>query len=371
MAVPFMSLYVTQSLRRPPADAGWILTLFGVGAVAGSAFGGGLTDKAGFRRVQLFSLFLSGSFFLLFSVVKDFRMLCVLAVVISFFSDAFRPANFTAVAAYARPGTETRAYSLNRLATNIGWALGASLGGIISSISYQALFVVDGVSSIIAGLFIWQLLSPVKSMAEKVKKAGAAAGETVMKPWRDKVFVYFLLATAVFATSFSLLFRVGPLYFKQIWGMDESVIGILMGMNGVIIALFEMVVVSHLDGRNRSGFYIVTGSAIVGTGYLVLLSPAAWALPALAITILLFTTGEMLTLPFINSFVAGRSKAVNRGQYAAGYTLCWSFATVAAPAGGFWLAQHTGYHILWLTLCTLLLLCALAYRQLFRRHVAG
>jgi len=371
MAVPFMSLYVTQSLKRPPADAGWIITLFGVGAVAGSAFGGVFTDKAGFRRVQLFSLLLSGSFFLVFSVIKDFTILCALAVVISFFSDAFRPANFTAVAAYARPGTETRAYSLNRLATNIGWALGASLGGILSSFSYQLLFVADGASSIIAGLCIWQLLPSVKSVAEKAKKAGQVAVDAVLKPWQDKVYVYFLLVTAVFATSFGLLFRVGPLYFKAVWNMNQSVMGMLMGLNGVLIALFEMVVVNHLDGRRRSRFYIVTGVAIVGFAYLLLLLPAVAAVPALTVSVLLFTAGEMLTLPFINSFVVSRSNAVNRGQYAAGYTLCWSFATVAAPAGGFWLAQHTSYHTLWLTLFTLLLLCALIYRQLFRKHVTG
>lgn len=371
MAVPFMSLYVTQSLKRPTADAGWIITLFGVGAVAGSACGGVLTDKAGFRRVQFFSLLLSGSFFLLFSIVKDFTLLCVLAVIISFFSDAFRPANFTAVAAYARPGTETRSYSLNRLASNIGWALGASLGGIISSFNYQLLFVVDGASSIIAGACIWWLLPSVKAMAEKAKKAGQVVSEAVLKPWQDKVFVYFLLVTAVFATTFSLLFRVGPLYFKTVWNMNESVIGVLMGMNGVLIALFEMVVVSHLEGRRQSRSYIVAGTAVVGMAYLMLLLPASVAVVALALSVLFFTAGEMLALPFINSFVITRSNAVNRGQYAAGYTLCWSFATVAAPAGGFWLAQHTSFHTLWLTLCILLLLCAFVYRQLFNKHLSG
>lgn len=368
MAVPFMSLYVTQSLKRSPSDAGLIITLFGVGAVLGSATGGTLTDKIGFRPVQIFSLIISGSFFVLFAAITHFTTLCILAVVISFFSEAFRPANFTAVAAYARPGTETRSYSLNRLATNTGWAVGTSLGGIIASFNYRLLFIVDGSISIIAALCIWRLLPPAHAVAKQVKAAAAAVGEMVQKPWRDKVFVYFLLVTAVFATCFFLMFRIGPLYFKEVWKMNESVIGLLMGLNGVLVALFEMIIVNYLQNRRTPALYIVAGAAVLGFAYLLLLLPAAVSVPALAVSVTLFTAGEMLTIPFINTFVVSRSNHANRGQYAAGYTLCWSFAQVAGPAGGFFLAEHYGYHSLWICLCVLLVLCAVVYRQMLRRH---
>lgn len=368
MAVPFMSLYVTQSLKRSPSDAGLIITLFGAGSVLGSALGGTLTDKIGFRPVQIISLLFSGSFFLLFSTIAHFSTLCILSVVISFFSDAFRPANFTAVAAYARPGTETRSYSLNRLATNVGWALGTSLGGIIASFNYQLLFIVDGGISILAAIGIWSLLPQARAAAKQVKAGLEAAGEALKKPWQDKVFVYFILITTVFATCFFLMFRIGPLYFKEVWGMDELVIGLLMGLNGVLVALFEMVAVSYLEKRRTPGFYIVTGVVVLGIAYLLMLLPASVAVPALTISIILFTTGEMLTVPFINTFVVSRSNHANRGQYAAGYTLSWSFARVAGPAGGFYLAEHFGYRLLWISLCGLLLLCALVYRLMLRRH---
>ncbi len=72
MAVPFMSMYITQSLHRSIADAGLIITLFGVGSVLGAMTGGYLTDKWGFRPVQMLSLVLSGVFFVLFSLVTNF-----------------------------------------------------------------------------------------------------------------------------------------------------------------------------------------------------------------------------------------------------------------------------------------------------------
>ena len=119
MAVPFMGLYVTQALHRPASDAGIMISLFGLGSILGATAGGKLTDVFGFRPVQILSSLLGGILFLFFSQVEHFNALCGLAFVISFFSEAFRPANFTAIAAYAAPGKETRSYSLNRLATNM------------------------------------------------------------------------------------------------------------------------------------------------------------------------------------------------------------------------------------------------------------
>src|SRR5215217_5114479 len=66
MAVPFMSMYITQNLHRSIADAGLIITLFGTGSVLGAMAGGYFTDKWGFRPVQVLSLILSGLFFVLF-----------------------------------------------------------------------------------------------------------------------------------------------------------------------------------------------------------------------------------------------------------------------------------------------------------------
>ena len=95
--------------------------------------------------------------------------LFILSVVISFFSEAFRPANFTAVAHYAKEGTTTRSYSLNRLATNIGWSVGISLAGIVASINYKLLFVVEGSVSILVGISIMLSLPQVKGFMKHVQ----------------------------------------------------------------------------------------------------------------------------------------------------------------------------------------------------------
>jgi len=359
MAVPFMGLFVTQSLHRPASDAGLIITLFGLGSILGSAAGGKLTDVVGFRPVQIVAAVVSGIFFLIFANVAHFHTLCVLAVVISFFSEAFRPANFAAIAAYAKPGLETRSYSLNRLATNIGWAVGVSMGGLIASYNYRMLFFVDGTVSMVAGLCILWFLPKIKGYRKSIKEK--TKDMIVRKPWQDLVFMKFILLSTFFIICAFLIFRVVPVFFKEVWKIDEFMIGLILGLNGIIIALFEMVLIHKIENKRSPIFFIIVGVFFIAACFLVLLLP--FNLPILlgSLCIVLFTIGEMFALPFINTFVMSRSNEFNRGLYAAGYMLCWSVAQLVGPTAGFFVAENYGYNMLWMAISGILLVCTYLY----------
>ena len=361
MAVPFMGLYVTQSLHRPESDAGIIISLFGAGAILGATAGGKLTDMFGFRPVQIVSSIVGGLLFLVFSQIDNFTMLCILSVFISFFYDAFRPANFTAIAAYSAPGKETRSYSLNRLATNIGFSFGIAIGGLIASINYKLLFIVDGVVSILVGIAILMLLPAVKGFRKTVIEK--TKGVFIRKPWQDKLFIKFILLTTVFATCFFLMFRVVPVFFKQEWHIDEAIIGLILGVNGAIIALLEMIIVSKIENKRSPQFYIVAGVLVVSLSFAFLMIPKSIPIFLGLLSVICFTFGEMLSMPFINTFVIKRSNTFNRGQYAAGFSIAWSIAQIT-PIAGFYLAEKLGYNLLWVGITILLLFCAYGYSKL-------
>jgi predicted MFS family arabinose efflux permease len=361
MAVPFMGLYVTQALHRSESDAGIIISLFGFGSIAGAAVGGKLTDVFGFRPVQIIAALIGGLFFLLFAAVQDFTWLCILAVVISFFSEAFRPANYAAIASYAAEGTETRSYSLNRLATNIGWAVGVSMGGIIASFNYQLLFIVDGGVSVLVAIAIYFFL-PVKKLTPKTEQE--IREMNVRKPWQDIPYVKFLVLSAMFTTCFFLMFRVVPVFYKEVWHLNEALIGFILGINGVMIALLEMVMISKIENKKSPMFYVVVGVIIVSFSFAVLMLPKFIPVALAVISIILFTLGEMFSLPFFNTFVVKRSNEYNRGLYAAGYTLSWSVAQVVGPTSGFYIAEKFGYNTLWIAVTVLLAFCAYFFSKL-------
>ena len=320
----------------------------------------------GFRPVQILSSIVGGLLFILFSTITHFYSLCILTVVISFFSEAFRPANFTAVAHYAAEGTITRSYSLNRLAVNIGWSVGISLAGIIASINYKLLFIVEGGVSIIVGLLILSFLPQVKDFIKKAKEN--ASNMVIKKPWEDIFYVKFILLTTIFITCAFLMFRVVPVFFKEQWHIDEFQIGIIIGLNGAVIALFEMIMINKIEAKRSPMFFIIVGAVLFSISYIILSAPVSFHIVAAVLTIVVFTCGEMLTLPFINTIVISRSNEHNRGLYAAGYTLSWSCAQVFGPYFGFLIAKNFGYNWLWLGLAGMLLLCTWGFNTLNKKQ---
>jgi len=364
MAVPFMSLYMTQYLHRPASDAGIIIALFGVGSIAGAAVGGKLTDMIGFRSVQIFSSIIGGAFFILYSTITHFEALCIFTLLISFFSEAFRPANYSAISTYAAPSTETRSFSLNRLATNMGFAIGISAGGMVASFSYPMLFILDGAVSILSGIAILIFLPVVKRPVKAVTNAVKEEAVAVRMPWQDLLFVKFLLLTIMLTICFFLMFRVVPLFFKQVWHIDEFWIGSILGLNGLIIALFEMILINRIEFRRSPIMHIFTGVLLIACAYGVLMIPGINVIVIAVSCVILFTIGEMYALPFINTFVMSRTNDNNRGQYAAGYTLSWSIPQVIGPSAGFYLAEKFGYNWLWIGLIILLMACGVGFRLL-------
>ena len=366
MAVPFMGLYVTQSLHRSVMDAGLIITLFGLGSIVGSAMGGKLTDMVGFRPVQIWSSIVGGLLFILFSTIDHFSTLCILVVIISFFSEAFRPANFTAIASYAKEGTITRSYSLNRLAVNIGWSVGISLAGLVASINYKLLFIVEGGVGILVGLSVLLLLPKVKGFIKQAKEN--RNNLEIIKPWQDPFYVKFMLLTTLFITCAFLMFRVVPVFFKEQWHINEFAIGIIIGLNGAVIALFEMIMINKIEKKRPPMFFIIIGGGFFAISYLILCVPLLFHVGMAILTILVFTIGEMFVLPFINTVVISRSNDYNRGLYAAGYTLSWSVAQVVGPLAGFYIAKQLGYNSLWAGLAVILFICAYGFHLLNKKH---
>ncbi|AXY76337.1 MFS transporter [Paraflavitalea soli] len=368
MVVPFMSMYITQNMHRSVADAGIVITLFGIGSVLGSAAGGYLIDKVGFRPVQIIASITGGILFILFGMVQHFTTLCALTVGMSFVAESFRPANVAAIAAYSAPANLTRSYSLNRLAMNIGWAVGSSMAGILAAINYHLLFWVEGIAYILVGLLIIALLP--RTRGGPVKTIQTTTPAKKKSPWKDPFLLRFLVLTTLYMTCFILMFRLVPVFWKEELHINESVIGLLLGLNGVIIALFEMVLVGHWERKQRHVYYIVAGVVATGVAYLCLTLPRLPALFIATASVLFLTFGEMMAMPFINTVVMQRADEQSRGKYAAAYALSWSVANITGPVGGALVVMQGGYTLLWGILAGLCLVCAFIFNRLRDQNIS-
>ncbi|MCM4153925.1 MFS transporter [Arenibacter sp. N53] len=353
MVIPFLSLYLTQSLDFSLSNVGWIMALFGLGSVIGSWLGGKLTDRIGYYKVMVISLLASGVSFILLQYITTFVGFCIGVFVLMAIADMFRPAMFVAISSYSKLENRTRSITLIRLAINLGFSAGPALGGlIIFALSYGGLFWIDGVTCFIAGMLLLKILNPRKAkVIEQAKVANPA------EAFRDKPFMILLVAMTLFGLAFFQLLSTLPIFYKDMYQLTEAEIGLLLGLNGFLIFIFEMPLIKWLESsRNSMSKLILVGVLLTAMSFMVI-NLLGW-IGALIIGMVLMSFGEMIVFPFSNSLALNRSIKGNQGQYMAYYSISFSIAHIFGHSIGMNLIANFGYSSTWYIITLIALLSA-------------
>lgn len=328
------------------------MTCYGFGSVGGSWLGGKLTDHFNFYPVALLSLFATGLAFIGLQWVHGFERFCAAVFFVSLVVDSFRPAMYVGLGQYAKSENRTRAVTLIRLAINLGFSAGPAIGGlIIFNWSYSGLFWVDGVTCIAAALLMLATLKPIKSKDDQNEDAKNVG----RKPIQDKPFLMTMVASLFLAIPFFQYFSTIPLYYADAHQLDEFTIGLVMGMNGLLIFLFEMPLIKGFEEKRFPLFKILGYSALLIAISFVVLTINAHVI-WVWIGMVFLTVGEMLNFPFINRFVYDRADKGKPGAFLGLYTITWSVAQIVSHNLGLNLIDALGYDRTWLIFAAMVFL---------------
>jgi predicted MFS family arabinose efflux permease len=348
MVIPFLSLYLTESLGFTLSQVAWIMSCFGVGSVLGSWLGGKLADRIGYYKVMYSSLFLTGLLFIALQYVSTLEGFCIGIFFVMLVADTFRPAMFVAMSAYSKPENKTRSVTLIRLAINLGYTAGPAVGGlIIAKIGYEGLFWVDGVTCLLAVLALIWVLNPKKArVLDEVKV------ENPIPIQKDRPFWIFFVAMFIFGFVFLQYFSTMPLYYRNVHMLEEVEIGLLFGLNGLVIFVLEMPLIKWLEETQYTKiFLMLIGLLLTGLSFVVLFT-TPWV-GILIVGVLLWTVGEMIAFPFSNAFVVERARRGNTGEYMAFYTIAFSLAHIFAHNSGMQLINKFGFDNTWMAISVL------------------
>jgi predicted MFS family arabinose efflux permease len=346
MVLPFLSKYLKEDLHFSYSQVGWIMVCFGLGSMLGSWLGGKLSDKIGFYRIMIFSLFTSGLMFFGLQFITSFEGLCIAMFLIMVVADMFRPAMFVSLGAYAKPENRTRALTLVRLAINLGFAAGPALGGlIIMNIGYQGLFWADGGTCILA-IIIFAILVKEKKKSKFIDKKDP---DNVLthSVFKDKPFWIFLGTCLITGILFFQLFTTIPLYHKEQFNLTELQTGLLLTLNGILVFFLEMPIVSYIERNKINKVKIVCLGCFAMAISLFLMLINFWA-GILIIMMLFMTLAEMFAFPFSNSFAMSRAPKGHEGRYMAIFTMSFSLAHILSAKVGMEIIANWGYQANWL-----------------------
>ena len=343
MVLPFMVLYFTRELHFSVSQAGFLLALYGIGAMITAPLSGMLCDRFGADRILKISLFLSSIFLCAFPIVKSFPGVVVMTILLAITSEMFRPASATLVTTSVQPEQRKTGFALFRQAINIGMSVGPALGGFLAEISFFYIFLIDGLTSLAGGIIAVAGLQKRDRNAPPKTDGSAPAGSRFAL--KDGPYVYFLIALLPIIITFFQHISTMPLYMVQDLKLSPAKYGLSFTFNTLLVILLEVplnIYTSHWSFRRS----LSLGSMLIALGFgsMVLADNFLTVL----LTVVIWTFGEMIFLPGCAAYVAEIAPPNRQGQYMGFYTMAFSIAFTIGPWLGTVLMEKYGAATMWI-----------------------
>jgi len=337
-ALMFLAIYLTDVRGLTAAEAGLVVSAYGLGAMLAGPMGGAASDRVGRRSTLVVSLIAGGASMIVLGQVGA-RALLAIAAVTGLLYEMYRPVAAATIADVVEPPNRPRAYSLNYWAVNLGASIAPFLGSAIASRSYPLMFLADGLTTAAYGLLLLLML-PETRPPDAVRASARRAAVII----RDRRFLFFCALTFGLHVVFFQFFVALPIDMRA-HGISTRQYGALMAINPVLVVLLQIPMGELITGRRRSRV-LALGSLLVGAGF----GCMAWAgfMPAYMIGTVLYTLGEILFAPASVSFVADLAPLELRGRYQGAFALAFTAAFATAPAAGGYVVTAAGASWLWI-----------------------
>ncbi|GLW35556.1 MDR family MFS transporter [Actinoplanes regularis] len=343
--VLFLSLYLTGERHFTQSQAGLVLGLYGVGGAIGTMAGGVLADRWGRRPTMLLAQFGAASLMLTLGFAHSYPQILVVTGLLGAFGEGVRPA-FSAMMVDVVPERDrVRAYSLNYWAINLGFSLAAIAAGFAAQADFLLLFAIDAATTLVTATITLIFLKETRP-ARRPAPTGTAptSGGGMFTALRDRTFLAFLLVNLLSVMVILQHWSTLPIA-MQADGFSAATYGWVIAVNGIMIVSGQLFVPRLVEGR-RSHRVLAVATLLIGVGFgLVAVAHAAWVY---ALTVVIWTLGEMLQSPSNAATVAALSPSALRGRYQGLNSLSWSIGTALAPVLGGLVLQGPGSTTLWI-----------------------
>ncbi|MBX5458713.1 MAG: MFS transporter [Thermogemmatispora sp.] len=323
----FLLVYLTAQ-GYSPAQAGIAAGAYGLGSMAAALLGGTLADRRGRRWTIVVAMFSSAAATLALSQARALPALVGLATLAGLCAALYRPAASALLTELVPREQRLPAFAWYRFALNVGFTAGPLLAGFFASHSFFLIFLTDALSSVVFGVLALVAL-PAGSGGAAQEQPPTAAG-FVEALHHDPRFLLFLLGSLAVAIVYfqhqsTLVLQVHSL------GLSNAAYGALLSLNGLVVIVLELPL-SQVTRKCSLLPLIAIGWLLTALGFGLV--AFASNLVSLALTVVLWSVGEILHHPASAAYVADLAPAHLRGRYQGAWDVTWNLAqTVGPPLG--------------------------------------
>jgi MFS family permease len=370
LVMTFLGIYVVETRGYPAWSYGLIALVANLAQSATSAWAGDLSDRIGRRPLITTALFVRSVFIALLGtqIVFDAPLWSLGAnmIITSALRGCFEPVAYALVADVCTDDQRIRAFGLQRMGTNLGWAMGPILGGLLTRVMpYGMVFYCAAGGMIVAAFVTMRVADPV------VRASGPASNDSIgaalREGLRDPVLRLLLAGTFLCALLETQMFATFSIYMTDELGLAKSDVGLLYSINGlgVLVLQFPAIQLIRRLGIKRtlpwSSLLDATGFALIGLGT---------GFTGGAIAMLTLTCAEVIFDPAHQTAVAEVADPARRGRTFGVVGFCQMIGIAMAPLVGGILLDTIGHHhaAMWLVIATFGIGQTLCFSAFVRRR---
>ncbi|MGG0719188.1 MFS transporter [Robertmurraya massiliosenegalensis] len=338
MYFPFIAIYFSSELGS--SVAGLLMTIPPLVSLLGSLIGGSLADHFGRRPVMLMGSSIQGVMFIMFALSISPWVDYLAFIGISIGGAIYRPPSAAMVADLVPERERRQVFATFSTVNNIGAVLGPALGAIFFFQYRSQLLWTCSIILLMYTVVIYFIVKETKvDMQEK-----PLIGKVLKNQWtdyrtilRDKIFALYIVAGVFAIVTIMQLDLYLPYYvinhvpsqpFLKFSFTSETIFGWMLGLNGLLFVLFILPVTKWLKNWRERDVFILS-SILSGVGMFALgLNTNIWYL---FIVTIIFTFGEIVRSPVMESFVSRYAPQESVGKYMAANSLQFTIGRFLAP----------------------------------------
>jgi MFS family permease len=363
VVVLYLEIHMVSGYGFSATFAGLVLGVFGGGMALGSLLGGVLADRWGRRPTLLLANILGATTALVLGLADTPWLVALMAAVYGLWNGLGRPAYSATLVDVLGPSKRMRGMNLNYWAINLGFSGAAIFAGLLAYAPRMTVFVLNAAVLSLTTLIIavkvpqrppWPPHAVARTVPETtpgpslkdVASVQPAGGIGIVLC--DRVFMTFVvlnLGLWIIIESCKLI----PIAMVQ-HGIDPASYGTVIAVNGIMIVTGQLFV-PKLIGRRRRTHVLIASALLVGAGMGAV--AVAGSVGALALTVAVWTLGEMINAPVNGAMLADLSRPSLRGRYQGVASMGFTLANFVAPIVGGAVLDHTPPATLWLGLAAL------------------
>jgi MFS family permease len=359
--VTFLGIYFVREAGIDLATVGLAFLCENLLRGLAAPFFGALSDRVGRRPLLLGAALVTAGVLPSFLLVSGPVSLFAWSLAMGIASAVKMPVGAALLLDLAPPERRQSVLALNYTVLSVAYTLAVTPAGYVAEQGYGILAASTAAGYLlVAALYLFGLRGPLPrehSQRETVMTSALAVS-------RDGTFLGFASIAFIFPFSMGLVVVASPLFATES-GLGEGFVGLVLGLNSIIVALLAVPVAARMEASGP--FRALGGAALLVAACFACYAWIPDARAALIAGTVVFSFGELVFSSAVPAAVARLAPEGRRGAYQGAWTLVASVSMGSALFFSGMLRDAVGWRTTWaayalLTAVVAMLLFALRHR---------